>query len=557
MMLVGLSSARTLQQAIGRGRRRLTGWIVVSAAVLVLMGIAAIFSFGRAGAIGAVPWAILILAPSLLLRRARQATAQGRWREGAIWYTAAIILHPADGWPEERRLASARRLIRDGKPDLARTRLLHISAGNTRMAPLAQAMLMACDQRWEELADWMHLSMAPEDLADQPDLMPIFMRSLGETGDLTAMLSDFSLFAKESESGAHDLRQWICAMMTMAFGGRVGIVERMVGSPPDAARPAPPAGPFAAIPADQRAFWLATAEMARGNRDHAARLLRPFSSASATADQRAAAERRLSAALCDPASLDPSSRRTLALIELDLTRRLDEADAKGVLSSHPWTTWFLIIINCIVFGFELWHEHRGMDEELVLNQMGAMLPPGMLHYQWWRFIAANFLHAGWLHIGMNMLALAFLGPFVESALKIGRYVGIYMLSGVIAISGVWLLQRIMPALVHPDSLVGASGAILGLIGATAAIQLRRWMRDRRPQTKQRLVVIGWMILLQVIFDAANKYVSSSAHLIGCFAGFILTLLLWRETHRSHLKIASEIGQEMSATATPQSGAWNA
>jgi membrane associated rhomboid family serine protease len=73
-----------------------------------------------------------------------------------------------------------------------------------------------------------------------------------------------------------------------------------------------------------------------------------------------------------------------------------------------------------------------------------------------------FLHAGWLHIGSNLLSLWIFGDNVEDRFGHGRFLLFYLLAGgVAALAEVWA---------HPQSglpLVGASGASAGVMGPTS------------------------------------------------------------------------------------------
>src|SRR5213593_1963899 len=69
----------------------------------------------------------------------------------------------------------------------------------------------------------------------------------------------------------------------------------------------------------------------------------------------------------------------------------------------------------------------------------------------------QFLHGGWLHVLGNMLYLWIFGDNVEDRLGSGPYLVFYLLSGIVAAIGQGLVQ--------PEPLVGASGAIAGVLGA--------------------------------------------------------------------------------------------
>ncbi|HEX3774349.1 MAG TPA: rhomboid family intramembrane serine protease, partial [Polyangiaceae bacterium] len=74
-------------------------------------------------------------------------------------------------------------------------------------------------------------------------------------------------------------------------------------------------------------------------------------------------------------------------------------------------------------------------------------------------------------------------------------------------------------------LVGASGCIMGLLGAHVAVMLRAWRRHRAPMAKQMLVRLMFIVALQVVFDQTTPQVAGLAHAVGLAAGFLCALAL--------------------------------
>jgi membrane associated rhomboid family serine protease len=95
--------------------------------------------------------------------------------------------------------------------------------------------------------------------------------------------------------------------------------------------------------------------------------------------------------------------------------------------------------------------------------MKFMLYPG--NWAWFQFISYAFLHGGWMHIIVNMFFLYLFGNNVSDRLGTARYLILYIASAVASALGHIALTR----LYNPDSLfvplLGASGAISGIIGA--------------------------------------------------------------------------------------------
>jgi membrane associated rhomboid family serine protease len=132
---------------------------------------------------------------------------------------------------------------------------------------------------------------------------------------------------------------------------------------------------------------------------------------------------------------------------------------------RPVVTYALIAICIAVFGIELWIQSADGDRglERFLTDYGAVAsritaaptPAALLG-----LITSQFLHAGWLHLGGNMLYLWIFGNNVEDRLGRVRFLLFYLAGGIIA-----ALAQIATA---PDStgpLIGASGAIAAVLGA--------------------------------------------------------------------------------------------
>jgi membrane associated rhomboid family serine protease len=69
-----------------------------------------------------------------------------------------------------------------------------------------------------------------------------------------------------------------------------------------------------------------------------------------------------------------------------------------------------------------------------------------------------FMHGGWLHLGSNMLFLHIFGDNLEDLMGHVKYLGFYILCGVVA-----ALAQILTDTQSPVPMVGASGAIAGVV----------------------------------------------------------------------------------------------
>jgi membrane associated rhomboid family serine protease len=185
-----------------------------------------------------------------------------------------------------------------------------------------------------------------------------------------------------------------------------------------------------------------------------------------------------------------------------------------------WAVLSLIILNAAVFAVE----GRSSMEPSTLSKLGALDPFLVIWgHQYWRMGTALFLHYGLLHLLFNLFALYILGPALEHAIGGARFLFCYIVSGLGSSAGVVLLT--MVRVVHPAQLVGASGCVMGIVGAWTGFLVRhRHLPDTRSRLRNILTIIG----VQIVFDLSTPQVSMSAHLCGLVTGFILGLAMaWR------------------------------
>ena len=179
----------------------------------------------------------------------------------------------------------------------------------------------------------------------------------------------------------------------------------------------------------------------------------------------------------------------------------------------------LIIVNVAVFVLEI--VAGGSTNPVTLHRLGELDTSSVIfRHQYWRLLAALFLHYGPIHIFFNLFALLLLGPALERQIGAVLFALCYLVSGIGSSIVVVLLTRL--GLHEPVQLVGASGCIMGVAGTWAGFLLRH---RHAPLARKRLRDIIVIVLLQIAFDLVTREVSSSAHLGGLLTGFLLGLLV--------------------------------
>lgn len=130
--------------------------------------------------------------------------------------------------------------------------------------------------------------------------------------------------------------------------------------------------------------------------------------------------------------------------------------------------------------------------------------------EWFRLLSAIFLHASLLHVGFNMYVLYVIGPPLEQVLGHGRFLTLFLLSG---LGGSVASYAFSPLLTLS---VGASGAIFGLMAA--------WIVVGRRLHQDVTQVVG-LLVLNVVLGFVLPGIDWRAHLGGAATGALLALVL--------------------------------
>ncbi len=173
-------------------------------------------------------------------------------------------------------------------------------------------------------------------------------------------------------------------------------------------------------------------------------------------------------------------------------------------SSTPVVTYSLIAVCVVVYIAQLFSGE-------VTNAL--FYPPLFTEVEPWRMVTSMFVHSpgSYLHILFNMFSLFVIGPPLEVALGRWRFLSLYLLSG---LGGSVAVLFLAPT----TGVLGASGAIFGLLGAFFIIQ-----RSLGGRNVQIMVVIG--INLVIGFLIPN--IAWQAHVGGLIVGGIVAYVFFR------------------------------
>jgi len=193
----------------------------------------------------------------------------------------------------------------------------------------------------------------------------------------------------------------------------------------------------------------------------------------------------------------------------------------------------LLIINVAVYFLQV------LGADRVLVGWFSLYPVSLsVALQLWRLVTYQFLHGGMLHILFNMLGLFFLGPTLERNWSSKRFLIFYLGCGVAG--GLFYLLLVAVNFLPALPMVGASGAILGMLAACAILFPHFVVFIFLFPVPIRVAAIAFtaIYLIAVITRGANAG-GDAAHLAGMAAGAVY---VFSESWRAKFKLKVRAGR---------------
>lgn len=517
LLLLAASSSLLLAVRSAFVRPRAWDWLLVALVILAAAGVGFVFAFEVAGLVSFGLWAVLVLGPILLTRLQAWALVRQRYALALALARALVVLHPSRTYRATAPRVRALRHAAAGDRALAERALDEYAT----FGPAAQA---------EARLERVRLGTDPEEVRtvvlaledarvfSGPVVALGLIRALAEIGDLEGAIARYRISERLFEPEPAEQLRTTASLVLFAAAGRVEGVEAILGAR------------LRGASAEIKTFWRAAAGNAAGD-ESAARTLHALASSEDGVIRRAARIRLAPSssgqplALADEALLDRLAQR----VEEEDRYRFGAARKTTPLSCHALAavTGLVFVVSETIYLAE---RSAGATRSGVLEQMGALSASAVLDRgEWWRLVAPLFLHYGAAHAIFNLLGLYFLGPFVERALGKERFLITYFASGLagtaLYVARAALFSAPTDYVARETILVGASGSIMGLLGASVAILARGAFRERIRSARARLRLVAVILVLQMVFDQLIAEISSFAHTVGVLAGLLLGLAL--------------------------------
>jgi membrane associated rhomboid family serine protease len=192
-----------------------------------------------------------------------------------------------------------------------------------------------------------------------------------------------------------------------------------------------------------------------------------------------------------------------------VTRGVQRAAFEGAGAK---VTKLIVGLNVAVYVAELALGGGVYGLQSTIYEKGVLWAPFVAQGDYWRLLTAAFLHYGPFHLLLNMLGLYWFGSLLEQRLGSGRFLLIYVVSGLAGSAGALVLDPLKPT-------VGASGAIFGILGAGLVLE------------RQRDYVFGGsalgIIVANLVLTFAWPNISIGGHIGGLIGGAAAVLALSR------------------------------
>jgi membrane associated rhomboid family serine protease len=144
------------------------------------------------------------------------------------------------------------------------------------------------------------------------------------------------------------------------------------------------------------------------------------------------------------------------------------------------------------------------------SREGSLFGPLVAEGEPYRIVTSAFLHAGIIHLGLNMFILYLLGTMLEPTIGTPRFAALYAVSLIGGSTGALLLE--------PDAAtVGASGAVFGVMAAAFFIARDRGLDQLASQ-------VGILLVLNLVFTF-RPGISVGGHIGGLVVGAIAALAM--------------------------------
>tara|TARA_R110002050_G_scaffold80768_1_gene172702 strand:- start:5104 stop:5961 length:858 start_codon:yes stop_codon:yes gene_type:complete len=200
-------------------------------------------------------------------------------------------------------------------------------------------------------------------------------------------------------------------------------------------------------------------------------------------------------------------------------------DLKNVFRSNNYL-YQVIIVNAVVFVFLNIIEAVSPNDTYnsVIRFLGLSADFGTYYWRIWTYFTYMFTHVGFNHLFFNMLLLYMIGRIFSDLYGAKRFLETYLLAGLFAGILYMLSSLIIPSVSTQGYLIGASGAVMGVIVAIGFLQPNYMVQLFTFRVSLKYVVLTAFILSSVLYLDKNTG-GKIAHFGGAAYGYLFAYYL--------------------------------
>jgi rhomboid protease GluP len=241
-----------------------------------------------------------------------------------------------------------------------------------------------------------------------------------------------------------------------------------------------------------------------------------------------------------------------------LQRMLNRRSRWQAFEIPHFAVYLLLTVNVLAFALCLSRSGTGVMTAEVLYRSGAIYIGALDRHEYWRLVAAGFLHASPLHLGTNMLCLVLWGGLLEKRIGSLYFVMVYIAAVVFG--------NVVSIATHgsPFLTVGASGGVAGILGALLCLRILS-----KIDLALNFFIIN--IGLNIALTLGTSAIDWRVHLGGFAAGMIACAILdvaervgsrvlrckFPEAVKVNIVLIVMVALLVSGAALPQQGGWMA
>lgn len=199
----------------------------------------------------------------------------------------------------------------------------------------------------------------------------------------------------------------------------------------------------------------------------------------------------------------------------DLKKTIESAQIENTkIKANNLVTNIIMLVTTVVSFYVMFNKNIGDVSDLLY--VGANSSFLVKNGEYFRLFTYQFIHIGYMHLLMNMYAIKYFAPTVETVAGWPLMLSIYIISGITG--------GLLAAFNGQKLSAGASGAVLGLLGAVIIYEIFKTNNISKIENRTGLATLLFILVANIVFGFYESNIDNWAHLGGFGSGCVMALL---------------------------------